>query len=416
MLERIKPMMYQKTRHYYVFFFALKNDKDKAERKHTYFAVRKTVDEVMDLGYDNSNPLIKMDQKVTIIDENDFIGSKESEICQKYTQEMPFKELIDKQKLPQTCNINLTFELCYDNKSNINFIPFIYQEKKSLQTHHLCVFDIEKMMVIKHTCINSNKNCRKFLRYNEFGFSIYNLTRTSDAYDIKIQNGIPVKQLVKYQVGAQYYLPDGDKNESARMALNPASTTIDLSEWVVTYYPGIKNRIQLIGKKQLLLSDTFQARRLLSFDDIFILPFFDKQCRVKGSQLVLQEDGQVIYMHDQEINNMYQNNSEMLQYGYQKFLTNEDSHDEYILVISCQFRQKVYMNCNLENSEAFYIINKIQKKILSMQLAKFEYFVLNDDFDALMREEFFQAQEVLEGKTICELCLNFPREINYGLK
>jgi len=23
---------------------------------------------------------------------------------------------------------------------------------------------------------------------------------------------------------------------------------------------------------------------------------------------------------------------------------------------------------------------------------------------------------VLEGKTICELCLNFPREINYGLK
>ena len=51
-----------------------------------------------------------------------------------------------------------------------------------------------------------------------------------------------------------------------------------------------------------------------------------------------------------------------------------------------------------------------------MQLAKFEYFVLNDDFDALMRGEFFQAQEVLEGKTICELCLNFPREINYGLR
>lgn len=30
-----------------------------------------------------------------------------------------------------------------------------------------------------------------------------------------------------------------------------------------------------------------------------------------------------------------------------------------------------------------------------MQLAKFEYFVLNDDFEALMREEFYQAQEVL---------------------
>jgi len=36
---------------------------------------------------------------------------------------------------------------------------------------------------------------------------------------------------------------------------------------------------------------------------------------------------------------------------------------------------------NFENSEAYYTLSKIQKKIMSMQLAKFEYFVLNDDFD-----------------------------------
>ena len=47
------------------------------------------------------------------------------------------------------------------------------------------------------------------------------------------------------------------------------------------------------------------------------------------------------------------------------------------------------MTCNFENSEAFWVLNKIQKKLLSMQLAKFEYFVLNDDFDMLMRNEFF---------------------------
>jgi len=50
-----------------------------------------------------------------------------------------------------------------------------------------------------------------------------------------------------------------------------------------------------------------------------------------------------------------------------------------------------------------------------MQLAKFEYFVLNDDFDQLMREEFYQGQEVLEGKTINDLCLNFPREVQHGI-
>jgi len=73
------------------------------------------------------------------------------------------------------------------------------------------------------------------------------------------------------------------------------------------------------------------------------------------------------------------------------------------------------MHGNLENNEAYYLLNKVQKKLLSMQLAKFEYFVLNDDFDQLMREEFFQQQEVLEGKTLCELCLNFPKEVGLGL-
>lgn len=106
----------------------------------------------------------------------------------------------------------------------------------------------------------------------------------------------------------------------------------------------------------------------------------------------------------------------MIQFGHQKFLTNEDNHEEYILVVSCQFRKHVYMNGNFQNNESYFILNKIQKKLLSQQLAKFEYFVLNDDFDRLMREEFYQPQEVLQGKTICDICLNFPKEIGNGLR
>jgi hypothetical protein len=106
----------------------------------------------------------------------------------------------------------------------------------------------------------------------------------------------------------------------------------------------------------------------------------------------------------------------MLQFGQQKFLTDKESHDEYLLLISAQLKQKVFMKGNLDTGEAYYILSKIQKKIMSMQLAKFEYFVLTDDFDKLMREEFYQAQEVLQGKTICDICLNFPKEIAQGLR
>lgn len=139
--------------------------------------------EIEELGSDNTEPLIRMETKVTIITENSFKGTKDSEILKEYTQEMSFKELIDYQKEDQSWNINLTFETCYDNRACINFIPFIYQEKKSLQTHNMCIFDIEKMMVTKHHCINTNKVARRFLRYNDFGFAIYTLTRTSDCFD-----------------------------------------------------------------------------------------------------------------------------------------------------------------------------------------------------------------------------------------
>jgi hypothetical protein len=53
------------------------------------------------------------------------------------------------------------------------------------------------------------------------------------------------------------------------------------------------------------------------------------------------------------------------------------------------------MNNHFENGETHWILSKVIKKLLSMQIAKFECFVLNDDFDRLIREEFYMAQEVL---------------------
>lgn len=124
----------------------------------------------------------------------------------------------------------------------------------------------------------------------------------------------------------------------------------------------------------------------------------------------------MIKITDQDCNNIFHHETDLLQFGQQKFLTDKESHDEYILLVSAQLRQKVYMKGNLEASEAYYVLNKIQKKIMSMQLAKFEFFVLTDDFDKLMRDEFYQAQEVLQGKTICDISLNFPKEIAAGLR
>jgi hypothetical protein len=144
-----------------------------------------------------------------------------------------------------------------------------------------------------------------------------------------------------------------------------------------------------------------RAGRSSSFKELFMIPYFDKFGKIKGSRLVLYtqnpEDAsgkpilEQICIKDQELNNIYHQSSGLIQFGHQKFLINKDSHEEYILIVSCQFKQKVYLKANFENSEAYYVLSKVQRKLMSMQLAKFEYFVLNDDFDELMREEFYQG-------------------------
>lgn len=85
-------------------------------------------------------------------------------------------------------------------------------------------------------------------------------------------------------------------------------------------------------------------------------------------------------------------------------------------MVAAQFRQDVFMRAFIENSECFYILNKLQKKLLSMRLCKYENFILNDNFNLLLKDEFFQPQEVLSGKNICELCLDQPSSIDYGLR
>ena len=52
--------MYNKSTHFYTFFFSLINDKDIRNKRHTYFAVRKTFAEVHDMAQDNHVPIITM--------------------------------------------------------------------------------------------------------------------------------------------------------------------------------------------------------------------------------------------------------------------------------------------------------------------------------------------------------------------
>ena len=223
---------------------------------------------------------------------------------------------------------------------------------------------------------------------------MYTLTRTSEIFDQKLTfleklkgSADSCSQVVKFQVTHQYYLEDAEDHP------NPAKCTLEFTEYLINFnnQTASSTIIKLVGRKKLLLSDVAQFKREQTFDKVFILPYFDRSGNVKGSQLVLKEDDQVIKIADQDQNKIYHHETEMLQFGQLKFLTDNKSHDEYLVLVTAQLKQKVYMKGNLETGEAYYILSKIQKKVMSMQLAKYEYHVLTDDFDQLMAEEFYQA-------------------------
>ena len=76
-------------------------------------------------------------------------------------------------------------------------------------------------------------------------------------------------------------------------------------------------------------------------------------------------------------------------------MTNQKNQDEYILVISAQLRQRVWLGKYFDNSETHWVLHKVLRKLLSQNTAKFEDFLMNDDFDALQRTEFYKSQEIL---------------------
>ena len=55
-----------------------------------------------------------------------------------------------------------------------------------------------------------------------------------------------------------------------------------------------------------------------------------------------------------------------MQFGQLKYITDNNSHDEYLMVVSAQLKQKVFMRGNLDQAESYYIVSKIQKKVMSM--------------------------------------------------
>jgi hypothetical protein len=69
--EDLRLQTYSRSKNWFTFFFTLTSIKHNHPRQH-FFAVRRSVKDVIDLGENNKEPIIKMEQEVVVFLENDY--------------------------------------------------------------------------------------------------------------------------------------------------------------------------------------------------------------------------------------------------------------------------------------------------------------------------------------------------------
>jgi len=97
-------------------------------------------------------------------------------------------------------------------------------------------------------------------------------------------------------------------------------------------------------------------------------------------------------------------------------MLDERDVSNYLIVASCQFKNKVYQGEFLDDAESYWVMHKVIKKLLSQNQAKFENYLFNDNFDVIQKKEFFKSQEILDGRSIQDLTVIIPKEVGQGLQ
>ena len=83
---------------------------------------------------------------------------------------------------------------------------------------------------------------------------------------------------------------------------------------------------------------------------------------------------------------------------------NKDDHEEFLIVISVKINEDAIQMNLLDQQESFKILRTMQEILLAMRKPDLEYVLLNS-FDSLLQLDFFTPQEILFGKSLCDICL-----------
>lgn len=123
----------------------------------------------------------------------------------------------------------------------------------------------------------------------------------------------------------------------------------------------------------------------------------------------------IINLLEQNLNNLYTLKSEFCFFGKKYFALNEDDPLNHILVVSSVLRPNVLKNNVFEKSEIFKILRHTWSTYLGMRPPDLSYVILNN-FGALNEMYYFEPQEILNGKSFCDISLSNTLSVSKALE
>lgn len=100
-----------------------------------------------------------------------------------------------------------------------------------------------------------------------------------------------------------------------------------------------------------------------------------------------------------------------MQVSKQKAKKNQDS---YVIAVCTQFTRKFIELNKFDRSEAITCLNIVQELMLRLRIPDLGYLVLNS-FEDLKNKDFFQSQKILQGKSLCDICITDQKSIRKGI-
>ena len=100
--------------------------------------------------------------------------------------------------------------------------------------------------------------------------------------------------------------------------------------------------------------------------------------------------------------------------GAKRFEIDKEDSSDYVLVISARLRDNVVRQRIFDIEESMIILRNMQNMYLQLRKPNLS-FLLKNNFYAMVKDHFFSTQEVLLGKSMCDLCLSEPRKISEAL-